>query len=163
MATNHLLFAPQTAKVCGSSHIRACTVFIRKQWFRAQHLPRAFLLSPPCRSQTNYNLYLTVCLRLTAASLTAYSRCRLRHEVQWTSREYALLTPYGGNWVNPGCLRYFTHSFRSNSALLYYHTIPNAPPTPPYPLAVPRGGNRIGKVPKLKRFNIDMAVQFQKI
>ena len=28
-----------------------------------------------------------------AASLTAYSRCRLRHEVPWTSREYALLTP----------------------------------------------------------------------
>ena len=93
MATNHLLFAPQTAKVCGSRHIRVCTVFIRKRWFRAQHLPRAFLLPPPCRSQTNYNLYLTVCLRLTAASLTAYSRCRLRHEVPWTSREYALLTP----------------------------------------------------------------------
>ena len=28
-----------------------------------------------------------------AASLTAYSRCRLRHEVPRTSREYALLTP----------------------------------------------------------------------
>ena len=52
-----------------------------------------FCWLPPCRSQTNYNLYLTVCLRLTAASLTAYSRCRLRHEVPWTSREYALLTP----------------------------------------------------------------------
>ena len=59
----------------------------------SRHTPRVFLLSPPCRTQTSYNQTSTVCLRLTVASLTAYSRCRLRHEVLWTSREYALLTP----------------------------------------------------------------------
>ena len=32
-------------------------------------------------------------LAALAASLTAYSRCRLRHEVPRTSREYALLPP----------------------------------------------------------------------
>ena len=140
MATNHLLFAPQTAKVCGSRHIRVCTVLIRKRWFRAQRSPRVFLLAPPCRSPTNYNLYLTVCLRLTAASLTAYSRCRLRHEVQWTSREYALLTPQAATGLIQVVFDIFTRSFRSSSALLYYHTIPNAPPTPPTPSPSPEGG-----------------------
>ena len=33
MAMNHLLFALQTAKVCGSRHFKVCTNFIRKRWF----------------------------------------------------------------------------------------------------------------------------------
>ena len=132
MATNHLLFAPQTAKVCGSRHIRVCTVFIRKRWFRAQHLPRAFLLPPPCRSQTNYNLYLTVCLRLTAASLTAYSRCRLRHEVLWTSREYALLTPQAATGLIQVVFDILPTLFIR--AQHFYITIPS--PTP-HPLPLP--------------------------